>query len=69
MVSLCPRGHAVPGQHELHEAKSWELRLVAQEDVFSLIPGIGRRRNTFHFSQSCSKSSDLTSAKGRQSQM
>lgn len=33
-MSLCPPGHAVPGQHELHEAKSLELRLVSQEGMF-----------------------------------
>lgn len=47
----------------------WCSGLVSQEDIFSLIPALGRRWNTFCFSQSYSKSSDLTSAKGSQSQI
>lgn len=68
VMSLCPRGHGVPGQHEVHEAKPLVLRLVSQEDILSPSQEWGGGK-ILYFSQSYSKSSDLTSAKGSQSQI
>lgn len=69
LVLLRPHGRDVPGQHEDHEVRSSVLGLVSQEGTLSLMAGTGRRWNTSYFSQSYSRSSDLISAKGNQSQI
>jgi len=43
VVSLGPHGHDVPGQPEVHEARSLVLGLVSQDHMCSLVAGTGRR--------------------------